>query len=167
MSESYELLDVDKVTVGAIGEPGRRLFLLQARNGTHVITLKLEKVQVAALSAYLGRMMQDLSRPAALPEDLEIEEPAEPAWVIGSLGATYDEALDRLLLVADEALDEDDPDSAAQARIGMTREQMAALALRGAQLVNAGRAPCPLCGYPLDPSGHDCPRTNGHRPPTL
>lgn len=167
MSESYELLDVDKVTVGTVGEPGQRLFLLQARNGAQVITLKLEKVQVAALSAYLGRMLQDLNRPESLPDDLEIEEPADPDWVVGSLGASFDEVLDRLLLVADEAVAEEDPTGAAQARIGMTREQMAALALRGAQLVNAGRAPCPLCGYPLDPVGHDCPRTNGHRPPKL
>jgi uncharacterized repeat protein (TIGR03847 family) len=27
----------------------------------------------------------------------------------------------------------------------------------------AGRPPCPLCGLPLDVSGHVCPRQNGHR----
>lgn len=167
MSESYELLDVDKVTVGTVGEPGQRLFLLQARTGTQVVTLKMEKVQVAALSAHLGRMLAALAQPVALPGDLDLEEPAEPEWVVGSLGASYDEALDRLLLVVEEATAEDEGPGAAQLRIGMTREQMAALALRGAQLVNAGRAPCPLCGYPLDPAGHDCPRTNGHGPPKL
>ncbi|MGH9157996.1 MAG: DUF3090 family protein [Acidimicrobiales bacterium] len=167
MSESYELLDIDKVTIGAVGEPGRRLFLLQARTGAQVVTLKLEKVQVAALSAYLGRMLQELPRPTALPEDMELEEPAEPAWVVGSLGASYDEALDRLLLVAEEATAEEDATGAAEARLGMTREQVAALALRGAMLVASGRPPCPLCGYPLDPAGHGCPRTNGHRPPKL
>ena len=51
------------------------------------------------------------------------------------------------------------------ARILLTREQAAAFAIRATQLVEAGRPPCPLCGLPLDPSGHDCPRTNGHRPP--
>jgi hypothetical protein len=34
-------------------------------------------------------------------------------------------------------------------------------------LVEQGRPPCPLCGYPLDPEGHACPRTNGHRAPSL
>lgn len=163
MSESYELLDIDKVTIGTVGEPGRRLFLLQVRTGSERVTLKLEKTQVAALSAHLGRMLKELPRPAALPEDLELEEPAEPAWVIGSMGASYDEALDRLLLVAEEAVEED----AAEARLGLTREQVAALVLRGATLVASGRPPCPLCGYPLDPVGHTCPRTNGHRAPTL
>ncbi|MEO7443405.1 MAG: DUF3090 family protein, partial [Acidimicrobiales bacterium] len=108
MSESYELLDIDKVTIGAVGEPGTRLFLLQARTGGRVLTLKLEKVQVAALATYLGRMLQDLPRPASLPEDMELEEPTEPEWVIGSLGASYDEALDRLLLVVGEATTEED-----------------------------------------------------------
>ena len=89
----------------------------------------------------------------------------EPHWIVGSLGSSWDEQLDRLLLLVEEAVPEgEDP---AEARIGLTREQMAALAMRGAQLVSAGRPPCPLCGYPLEPRGHDCPRTNGHRPPAL
>ena len=165
MSGSYELLDVDKLTVGAVGEPGRRLFVLQARHAGQLVTLKLEKTQVVALSAYLTDLLERLPRPARLPEDLELEEPVEPEWVIGSLGVSYDEALDRLVLVAEEAVPEDE--DAAEARFGVTREQMAALAARGTRLAQAGRPPCPLCGYPLDPSGHHCPRTNGHRPPTL
>lgn len=165
MSDSYELLDVDKLTVGAVGEPGQRLFLLQAKAGAQVVTLKVEKIQVAALAAHLGTMMQELQRPGHLPEDLELEAPAEPEWVVGSLGASYDEVLDRLLLVAEEAVVEGE--EAAEARFGLTREQVAALAIRGTRLVEAGRPPCPLCGYPLDQRGHDCPRTNGHRPPTL
>ena len=165
MSESYDLDDLDKLTVGAVGEPGKRVFLLQARHGSQVVTLKLEKSQTAALAAYIVRLLEDLPTPAILPEDLELDEPAEPEWVIGSLGVAYDEALDRLVLVAEEAVAEDQ--SGAQARFSVTREQVAALARRGTQLVQAGRPPCPLCGYPLDPAGHACPRTNGHRPPTL
>ena len=51
MSRSYDLIDVDKLTVGTVGEPGRRVFLLQARHAGQVVTLKLEKSQTAALSA--------------------------------------------------------------------------------------------------------------------
>jgi hypothetical protein len=36
---------------------------------------------------------------------------------------------------------------------------------RGWDLVRAGRPACPLCGNPMDPEGHSCPRTNGHRSP--
>ncbi|MDP8991633.1 MAG: DUF3090 family protein [Actinomycetota bacterium] len=165
MSESYDLFDVDKLTVGAVGEPGRRTFLLQARHAGQVVTLKLEKSQTAALAAYVARLLEDLPAPARLPEDLDLEEPTEPEWVVGSLGVAYDEALDRLFLLAEEAVGEGE--HGAQARFSVTREQVAALARRGTELVEAGRPPCPLCGYPLDPAGHACPRTNGHRPPTL
>ncbi len=53
------------------------------------------------------------------------------------------------------------------ARFGATRAQVAALARRGMELVESGRPLCPLCGFPLDPEGHACPRTNGNRSPTL
>ncbi len=168
MSESFNLIELDKLTVGTIGEPGRRVFLLQARLGPQVVTLKLEKSQTAALAAYLERLLEDLPEPGPLPDDLDLEQPTEPEWVIGSLGVVYDESRDRLLLVAEEAVREgEDEEEGAHARFSATREQVAALARRGATLVEAGRPPCPLCGYPLDPTGHACPRTNGHRPPTL
>jgi uncharacterized repeat protein (TIGR03847 family) len=163
---SYELFDVDKVTVGTVGPPGKRVFLLQARSGGTVVTLKIEKQQVAALAQYLAEILSDLASPGDLPTDLELDEPAEPDWVIGALGVTYDEATDRVLLVAEEAVGEEGDDVGEVARLAATREQIAALAIRGVQLVEAGRPPCPLCGFPLDPSGHVCPRTNGHRPPT-
>ena len=167
MSESYDLADVDKLTVETIGEPGSRVFLLQARQGTHLVTLKLEKSQTAALGAYITRLLEDLPSPGLPTHDLELEleDPVEPEWVIGSLGIAYDDVLDRLVLVVEEAVSEDE--IAARARFSLTREQVAALARRSTELVQAGRPPCPLCGYPLDPTGHACPRTNGHRPPTL
>ncbi len=49
------------------------------------------------------------------------------------------------------------------ARFTITRAQAAAFAIRATTLVEAGRPPCPLCGGPLDPSGHECPQDQ--RPP--
>lgn len=34
---------------------------------------------------------------------------------------------------------------------------------RAASVVSAGRPACPFCGQPLDPDGHLCPRSNGHK----
>jgi uncharacterized repeat protein (TIGR03847 family) len=165
MSSSFEFEVVEHITVGTVGEPGLRTFFLQARRGAELVTLKLEKSQVSALCTYVGELLQELPRPGHLPEDLDLEEPAVAEWTIGSLGITYSEDVDRFLLVAEEAGTEDD--DLAEARFVLTREQMAALAIRGTQLVAAGRPPCPLCAYPLEPEGHQCPRTNGHRPPSL
>ena len=132
-----------------------------------MLTLKLEKNQVAVLASYLARIVRELGRPGSLPEDLDLQfdEDDEPDWVVGTIGVSYDEAADRLVVVAQELAAEDEEGDVA--RISVTREQAAAFAIRATALVEAGRPPCPLCGSPLDPSGHDCPRTNGHRPPVI
>ena len=172
--ESFDLDDPQRLTVGALGEPGRRVFFLQARKGNLVVTLKMEKVQVAALAAWIAKTLEDLPSLGHLPEDdeLEPEDFVEPSWAVGSLGGSYDIDIDRIVLVATEAGEEDEDageeeEQGATARFAATREQMAALAIRATRLVESGRPPCPLCGYPLDPSGHQCPRTNGYRPPQL
>lgn len=149
--------------MGTEGPAGKRLFLLQCRAGGTLLTLKAEKQQVSVLAEYLGRVLSDLERPENLPEDLELEEPTEPHWVIGTLGVSYDESLDRIVLVAEELVAEDEEGD--MARFTVSRAQAAAFAIRATSLVEEGRPPCPLCGLPLDPSGHRCPRTNGHRPP--
>lgn len=151
--------------MGAIGPPGERLFLFQAGQGARLLTLKIEKAQVAALAQYLGRLLSGLPSPGELPDAGELDASDAPEWVVGTLGLSYDAQADRVLLVIEEAVGENEVGETA--RIVATREQAAALAIRGTQLVEAGRPPCPLCGYPLDPSGHACPRTNGHRPPKL
>jgi len=163
VSPALDLGDLDRFTVGAQGPVGKRVFVLQCRSGSTTLTLKAEKQQVSVLAEYLGRVLRDLDRPEHLPEDLEVEEPTEPHWVIGTLGVSYDEALDRVVLVAEELVAEDEDGDVA--RFSVTRAQAAAFAIRATALVEAGRPPCPLCGLPLDPSGHQCPRTNGHRPP--
>ena len=162
MSSSFEVPEVDHLTTGAIGPPGQRVFYLQARHGKHVVSLRLEKAQVAALVAYLAGMLADMPPPGDITSaGMDLIEPVVAEWVVASLGVTYDEDADRVVILAEELVEEgEDP---ARARITATREQVAALSVHGAEAVAAGRPPCPLCGQPLDPQGHTCPRLNGHR----
>jgi uncharacterized repeat protein (TIGR03847 family) len=155
-----DLQEPDRFSVGTTGPVGERLFLLHFAEGATTVTVKVEKQQVAVLASYLARIVRELGRPGHLPEDLDFDVEAEPDWVVGTIGVSYDEDADRLVVVVEEAGEE-----GIVARLAVTREQAAAFAIRATQLVEAGRPPCPLCGLPLDPSGHDCPRTNGHRPP--
>lgn len=174
MSGRYLLENPSRVTVGTVGPVGERLFVLQAREANQLLTVKVEKVQVSSLATYLGRMLRELERPHDLPGDAELAlEPFEsPDFTAEALALTYDDLGDRIVLVIDE-IDESeiDPEGAGislegtTARLAMTREQAAALAIRATELVEAGRPPCPLCGYPLDPRGHVCPRTNGNSAP--
>ena len=165
MSEGYDLSAPDRLTVGTVGPVGNRLFLLQCRQGSVLLTLKIEKQQVAVVADYLARIVRDQQSPGHLPDELALEEPAEPAWVVGTVGVSYDQADDRVILVIEELVPEDE--TGAIARLSISREQAATFAIQATRLVEAGRPPCPLCGSPLDPSGHECPRTNGHRPPAV
>jgi uncharacterized repeat protein (TIGR03847 family) len=165
MNEFYEFESPSLVTVGTIGPPGQRVFYLQAQQAGELVTVKVEKQQVSALAIHLGELLQDLSRPGHIPEgdELELVEFADTTFIVGAIGVAYDAVADRVILVVEERVEEDvDP---SEARLALSREQAAALAIRGTQLVEAGRPPCPLCGFPLDPSGHACPRTNGNRAP--
>ncbi len=163
MSEGYDLSSPERITVGTVGPVGQRLFLLQCRQGPVLLTLKLEKQQVAVMADYMARIVRDQARPEHLPDEVELEEPTEPAWAVGTIGVSYDESEDRIVLVIEELVPEEE--TGAIARLSISRDQAARFAIQATRLVEAGRPPCPLCGSPLDPSGHECPRTNGHRPP--
>ena len=47
-------------------------------------------------------------------------------------------------------------------RVRLTTAETAAFVERSLRVVAAGRPPCPICGRPLDPQGHLCPRKNGY-----
>jgi len=164
MSGYFELREPSRVTVGAIGPVGQRVFVLQAREGVRLVTVKLEKQHVAAIARHLGQLLQDLAKPGDEPDDaLELEEFGEPDFVVGTLAVAYDASADRIVIFTEEAVGEEEEGDSA--RFSCTRAQAVALAGHGARLVEAGRPACPLCGYPLDPRGHVCPRKNGHHAP--
>ena len=173
MSRSFELHAPDFFTAGAVGVPGQRTFYLQARESGVLVTLKVEKEQVGALAEYLGRLLSQLPAGAGDPPgDLTLREPIDPAWDVGSLGVAYDEAADRILIVAEERQEapeerqeEESPGGeGASARFHLTRAQAGAFVGHAQEVVKAGRPACVICGRPKDPDGHVCPRSNGHLP---
>jgi uncharacterized repeat protein (TIGR03847 family) len=164
MTDAFDL-SADRLCVGTVGPVGNRLFLIQCRQGDTRLTLKIEKQQVAAMGDLLARVVKDQQRPGHLPEDQELEGPTDPDWAVGTIGVSFDEAEDRVVLVIEELVPEGT--MGAIARVSITREQAAAFTIQATRLIESGRPPCPLCGSPLDPSGHECPRTNGHRPPVV
>ena len=163
---TFDLREPDRFTAGAVGEPGARVFFLQAVEGTQVVSLRLEKQQVGALGQYLQGVLNDLPvvPVTARPSDMDLVEPVVAEWVVGTLGVAYDTEADRIVLQADELVDEDEEDEdAGLARFHLTRAQVVAFCEHADSLVAAGRPPCPICGQPMDPDGHVCPRSNGHK----
>jgi uncharacterized repeat protein (TIGR03847 family) len=163
---SFDLPEPDRFTAGTVGPPGQRVFFLQAAAEGHVVTLRLEKAQVAALAEYLAAVLADLATPDAtsLPAELELVEPVVAEWVVGQIGVVFDEDRDRMVVQAEELVEEEaDETDRGVARFALSRDQVAAFVARAAELVAAGRPPCELCGRPKDPEGHMCIKTNGHR----
>lgn len=164
MNPSFELESPDHFTAGAVGPAGQRVFYLQGReSATGLVTLKLEKEQVAALAQYLTSLIAKLPTVTeAVPEATPLLDPIEPAWGVASLGVGYDEGRDRIMIEATELLEEDSEEEAAAARFLITRPQAAALVAQARALMRASRPVCPFCSLPKDPESHVCPRSNGH-----
>jgi uncharacterized repeat protein (TIGR03847 family) len=179
-----ELGPVDRITTDAVGEPGQRTFYLQVRAGTDLITVVVEKEQVLLLSQSVLELLADvpLETGALHVADLVLEEPIDPRFRAGRLSIGYDPDEDRFLLEITEydpdedqddvegseddvirSLTEDLDDDRETIRLWASREQMLALSRHGAEVAERGRPTCRFCGNPIDPEGHVCPATNGHR----
>lgn len=189
----------ERFIAGTVGQPGNRTFFLQARTGSRVVSVSLEKVQVAAVAERLGHLLFELDqrglvelgadRPAE--DAAPLDEPLAEAFRAGTLTLGWDGGRERILIearamsdedeeegvedeeeeegVEDEAmaaaietfLADDDPDGPDLLRVHLTAEAARAFVERAVRVVRSGRPPCPLCGNPLDPQGHICPRRNG------
>jgi uncharacterized repeat protein (TIGR03847 family) len=162
MSASFEFVAPDHFTAGAVGPPGQRVFYLQSREKGTLVTLKSEKEQVRALAQYLAGLLDKL--PAVGTATLKapaLLEPLDAAWIVASIAVGYDEARDRILVVANELLEDEEGD-AASVRLLVTRAQAAAFIKQANELMKASRQICPWCNQPKDPGGHVCARSNGH-----
>jgi len=174
----------DRFATGTIGEPGNRTFFLQARDGRRVVSVVLEKTQVAVLAERLGRLLVELDKhgivedpPTPIDPDVRpLDEPLNEAFRAGTLTLGWDGEAERILIEAraqgpgeatEEAeaepleLEDDDEDGPDLLRVRLTADAARTFVERAFRVVRAGRPPCPLCGNPLDPGGHICPRKNG------
>jgi uncharacterized repeat protein (TIGR03847 family) len=185
MSPPQDFPAPDLFTTGTVGPLGQRVFYLQAREANVLLTLKVEKEQIGALAEYLAELLEKLgSAPAGVAPSPELAEPIVPAWTIRSLAVGYDGERKRIVIVAEElregSEDDEEEDEAeeggveaaegeaaepaedmASARFSLDRAQAAAFVERARALVQAGRPSCPICGRPMNPAGHVCPRRNG------
>jgi uncharacterized repeat protein (TIGR03847 family) len=183
---------VDSIGAGAVGEPGARAFYIQAEKDGQVLSVLVEKQQVAMLAervrilldqvaAQLSDIGDDVPVPLT-PDAGELRGDPVPLFRAVAIGIGFDPSRRLVVLelherpVADDDDDDEDDDDgpdetpplagdeedAYLARLYFTAAQARAMATRGSAAVESGRPPCPLCGGPLDPSGHICPRLNGH-----
>lgn len=179
----------ERFVAGTVGEPGQRTFFLQAREGTRLVSVSLEKQQVQALAERIDELLDELMRaagddvliPAIAPRDLAdaqpLEQPIEEEFRAGTMTLSWDPGDERVVIevfpfteaavVSPDQLGEDhdfeepEPDEVLLVRVpaGVAR----AFVQRSESVLGAGRPTCPFCGEPIDPEGHLCVRANGFR----
>ncbi|MGH3511395.1 MAG: DUF3090 domain-containing protein [Pseudonocardiaceae bacterium] len=172
----------DRFVAGTVGEPGDRTFYLQAVDEAKVVSVQMEKEQVAVLAERLSALLDEVVRrlgdaAAAESEELAVDTeplrtPVEQEFRVGTMGLGWDiesrAIVVELLAVSEQEIDEsmvlDDAEEGPDAvRVFLSLEQARAFAVRAVRVISAGRQPCPLCKEPLGPKGHICPRQNGYR----
>jgi uncharacterized repeat protein (TIGR03847 family) len=171
----------DRFVAGTVGEPGSRTFFLQARSGTRVTSVALEKAQVAVLAELLDEVVRvsggTAAVPAVAPVDAEdndpLDAPIEEEFRVGAMSLAWDPDAGRVVVecfAEGVSVDEDDEDEedaeeleGGVLRVSITGAAARAFTKRALAVVAAGRPPCPFCNGPLDPAGHICPRANGYR----
>jgi uncharacterized repeat protein (TIGR03847 family) len=182
----HEFDPPERFVAGTVGEPGARTFFLQARSGSRMVSVALEKQQVAVLAERVDELLDEVMAsagndtliPAVAPVGLEdsdpLEQPIDEQFRAGTMTLSWDPQLARIVIevfplidvsdVSDVSADEDDevePDEVFLVRLeaGPAR----AFVKRAALVIDAGRPDCPFCGNPIDPDGHLCVRANGFR----
>jgi uncharacterized repeat protein (TIGR03847 family) len=147
---TIELDPVTHITAGALGKPGHRTFFLQAEKGLERITLVCEKEQVEALADAIDEMVQNLEQEFGLTrheglkvqeEEMQVKEPAVPLFRVGAMGLGYDANRDKILLVAQESLGDEDERDPREARFFATRAQMQVVSVYARETVGRGRTP--------------------------
>jgi uncharacterized repeat protein (TIGR03847 family) len=106
----HEFDPPERFVVGTVGEPGQRTFFIQARAGTRMVSVALEKQQVAALAErvdeLLDQILDDGSSselvPAVAPHDLDdqapLEQPIEEEFRAGTMTLSWDPGLNRVVI---------------------------------------------------------------------
>lgn len=161
MTMFFQFDHAESFVAAAVGQPGRRTFLLQIRSDEHRVVLKCEKQQVGAMAEHLRSLLTAVPpaqfRPAA-PGHLV--EPVEPAFVVGPIGLAFDPEAARFIVQLDEMLLDDSEDDPGSVRVMLDAGQIEVFCDQVEALMASGRPACPFCSGPIDADGHPCPRMN-------
>jgi uncharacterized repeat protein (TIGR03847 family) len=185
----YAFEPPERFVAGTVGPPGERTFFLQARGGGRLVSVALEKVQVTLLAEKLEELLTEAHRrfgvdlpeaPTETSDNEPLDTPVDEEFRVGTLGLAFDVDTATVVIEAiaageaeveaeeterfdeDEDSDDEPDDDLDRLRVRLTPQATRAFIERARRVVAAGRPPCPLCGQPLDPKGHLCPRHNGY-----
>lgn len=109
----------ERFVAGTVGQPGSRTFFLQARTGSRLTSVSLEKLQVSALAERVEELLDEVVRrtgggaavPAVLPfglrDDAPLDTPIEDEFRVGTMTLAWDSDREVVVIECFEALDTD------------------------------------------------------------
>ena len=147
MTENYEIRNPNNFTAGTIGEPGERIFFLQAAGEGSVLTFKVEKGQVQSLASHLLESIEAEDRDVVPAQVADMVEPPNAVWTVGALAIGLSDEPREIVVVAQELPDQDQNDPS-EAHIHISFEQAKAFVDHALFLIEYGR---------------DFGRQNGHK----
>jgi uncharacterized repeat protein (TIGR03847 family) len=181
MSRQFFFFDQPRrFVVGTVGQPGERVFYLQAADDSRIVSVALEKSQVSVLAERLEQLLDEVATrsgfelpQAVAPDTAPLESPIDEEFRVAAMGLAYDTNSGMILVEAqapaespeeaEASLLEDTDDGPDALRVRLAHQAAVDFVERARRVVAAGRPPCPLCNAPLDATGHVCPRSNGYR----
>ena len=170
----------ERFVAGTVGEPGSRTFFLQASAGARVVSISLEKQQVAALAERVDELLDEVIAdgtargvipaiaPFGLSDDAPLAQPIEEEFRACSMTLSWDPNDERVVIevfpVGEEPAElAEGAEPAEMLLVRLDPGQARAFVKRSEAVIGAGRPACPFCGQPIDPDGHLCVRANGFK----
>ena len=161
---TIDFINLSRLSSEALGEPGQRTFRVLVGSGDSSAIIWLEKEQLFQLAMAINQLLFTVSE-GEEGDEVPMDDSATPAathleFKLGKLVLGHDSRHRKFII---DAHDEESADEAAPTvRVWGDLAQIKSFADEALRVCAAGRPLCPLCGAPMDQSGHVCPRSNGH-----
>ena len=167
MQRNYEFDETALISAITVGVPGKRTFFLAIGEKEKWLRLWLEKEQLEVFALAIDQFFNTLSQQNIHPNPEAEEQPLSndvPSGLptieleIEQIVLGYEQEIPTLRFLVHGMGPLEQNSSEVYCRITMTR--LKELGDQAKSICAAGRPRCPICGGPIDPSGHVCPKTN-------
>jgi uncharacterized repeat protein (TIGR03847 family) len=175
----HEFDPPERFVAGTVGEPGSRTFFLQARSGPRLVSVALEKQQVAVLAERIDELLDEVMAtagsdalipavaPVGLDDSAPLEQPIDEQFRAGTMTLSWEPQLERVVIevfpLVETAEEDEETEPEEVFLVRLEAGPARAFVKRASLVLEAGRPDCPFCGNPIDPDGHLCVRANGFR----
>ena len=167
----YEFSHPDRVVVGALGPVGERSFVIQVRQGEHLVAVGIQREAALSIARRIDSLLREATAlgwlgqpPETDPELGPLDAPVEVLFNVGAIGWALDTRRGAIQLEFYPD-DQDVQDVAALVQVWLYPGVARQFAARTRIIVATTDPSCPFCSQPVHATGHICPRSNGYRAP--